>query len=142
MKYFTVAFLIFIAGCGATKKLTFTEFKTKNAADFYIINEFCSERPKDKDCVNRESRKRYSRYLNEKSLLYRHMENRIQRFQNPQAVSPQQNIPNQGIPVYDSGACIGSVINGECNGTIQPKAGYQKRCHGQMLFGKCTGPMF
>lgn len=48
----------------------------------------------------------------------------------------------QGTPVYSADECIGPVINGECHGSILPKAGYRPTCHGQMLFGRCTGPMF
>lgn len=46
----------------------------------------------------------------------------------------------RGIPVYDSNQCTGPVIMGECHGGMigEPKA----RCHGSMLNGKCTGPMF
>lgn len=31
---------------------------------------------------------------------------------------------------------------GVCHGGIVPQAGPQMVCHGQMLNGQCTGPMF
>ena len=44
--------------------------------------------------------------------------------------------------VYNSDECIGSVINGQCHGSIIPKSGYHKTCYGEMINGQCTGPMF
>lgn len=51
-----------------------------------------------------------------------------------------KNIPSYGIPVYTSGQCIGAVVNGICHGDTMgiPAA----TCHGTMLNGQCTGPMF
>lgn len=48
----------------------------------------------------------------------------------------------QGIPVYGAGQCIGAVVNGVCNGTIQQNGSFPRVCHGQMVGGICTGPMF
>ena len=47
-----------------------------------------------------------------------------------------------GQKVYSADECVGAVVNGVCHGTIIPKPGYQKTCYGEMLFGRCTGPMF
>lgn len=46
-----------------------------------------------------------------------------------------------GTPVYPKSACIGPVVNGVCQGTIQPTDPKPKRCYGEMLNGRCTGPM-
>ena len=47
-----------------------------------------------------------------------------------------------GQKVYSADECIGAVVNSVCHGTILPKGGYHKTCYGEMLFGRCTGPMF
>ena len=44
--------------------------------------------------------------------------------------------------VYRRSECIGPVIMGECKGTILPDSPYHPTCHGTMLNGICTGPMF
>lgn len=49
---------------------------------------------------------------------------------------------NSGSKVYSSDECIGAVVNGVCHGSILPKSGYHKTCHGTMINGQCTGPMF
>jgi hypothetical protein len=46
-----------------------------------------------------------------------------------------------GQPVISSGDCIGAVVNGVCHGTPAPGAP-MATCHGQMVAGVCTGPMF
>ena len=48
----------------------------------------------------------------------------------------------EGKTVYSAGECVGPVIMGKCEGSIIPNAAYHPTCHGQMLNGKCTGPMF
>ncbi|WP_257296733.1 hypothetical protein [Endozoicomonas sp. YOMI1] len=50
--------------------------------------------------------------------------------------------PNHGTKVYRSDECIGAVVNGVCHGSILPKTANHPTCHGQMINGKCTGPMF
>ena len=47
-----------------------------------------------------------------------------------------------GQPVYRQTECIGAVVNGVCNGSILPNAGYHPTCYGTMLNGQCTGPMY
>jgi len=47
-----------------------------------------------------------------------------------------------GQPVYSADECIGAIVNGVCHGTILPKSAYHPTCHGTMLNGQCTGPMF
>lgn len=44
--------------------------------------------------------------------------------------------------VYSPDECIGPIIMGECRGAILEHGGYHQTCHGQMLNGQCTGPMF
>lgn len=46
-----------------------------------------------------------------------------------------------GVRVYAPSQCIGAVVNGECHGSIMGDSNYQT-CHGEMLNGQCTGPMF
>lgn len=53
---------------------------------------------------------------------------------------PSQNLP--GTPVYPKSACIGPVVNGVCEGMIQSTDPKPKRCYGEMLNGRCTGPVF
>jgi hypothetical protein len=58
--------------------------------------------------------------------------------------SPMPNFapaPQSGQPVISSGDCIGAVVNGVCHGTPAPGAP-MAICHGQMVAGVCTGPMF
>lgn len=55
--------------------------------------------------------------------------------------APAVNLQN-GVPVYGAGQCIGAVVNGVCNGTIQQNGAMPLTCHGQMVGGICTGPMF
>jgi len=52
------------------------------------------------------------------------------------------NDSSSGIPVYSPDECVGPIINGECHGSIIPKAGYRKKCYGDWIGGQCTGPMF
>jgi hypothetical protein len=52
--------------------------------------------------------------------------------------------PSLAVPVIsppDTSACIGAVVNGICHGTPAPGAP-MATCHGQMVGGVCTGPMF
>lgn len=44
--------------------------------------------------------------------------------------------------VYSASECTGPVVNGTCHGSILPNRAYHQTCHGEMLFGQCTGPMF
>ena len=54
--------------------------------------------------------------------------------------TPQMTNYAQGQPVYNSSQCIGAVVNGVCNGSTM--GGPIGTCHGEMLNGQCTGPMF
>ena len=47
-----------------------------------------------------------------------------------------------GETVYSPGQCIGAVVMGRCHGSIMPDGDHHPTCHGQMLNGQCTGPMF
>ena len=47
-----------------------------------------------------------------------------------------------GTPVYPKSSCIGAVVNGVCHGEIGGVHPNPKRCYGDMLNGRCTGPMF
>ena len=44
-----------------------------------------------------------------------------------------------GTPIYDASRCIGSVINGQCMGTIKPSGEVEKRCYGTVMNGRCIG---
>jgi hypothetical protein len=61
-------------------------------------------------------------------------------------VTPQgansQGAGGQGVTVYPADACIGAIVNGVCHGTIQSTDPMPKVCHGEMIGGRCTGPMF
>jgi hypothetical protein len=48
----------------------------------------------------------------------------------------------QGGTVYSAGECIGPVIMGRCQGSVIPNGAYHPTCHGELLNGQCTGPMF
>ena len=56
----------------------------------------------------------------------------------PPAAPP---LPGGGQPVISAGDCIGAVVNGVCHGAAAPGAPITT-CHGQMVGGLCTGPMF
>jgi len=56
----------------------------------------------------------------------------------PVSAGPKQ----PGTPVYPKDTCTGPVVNGVCQGGVIPRDAWQKRCYGEMLNGKCTGPMF
>ena len=60
------------------------------------------------------------------------------------AGGPASTVPQAvegGQPVISSGDCIGAVVNGVCHGTPAPGSP-TATCHGQMVGGVCTGPMF
>ena len=60
----------------------------------------------------------------------------------PVPTAPQTDFGGQfGQPVISSSDCIGAVVNGVCQGTPAPGAP-MATCHGQMVAGVCTGPMF
>ncbi|MFK0572225.1 hypothetical protein [Endozoicomonas sp.] len=50
--------------------------------------------------------------------------------------------PGYGSKVYRADECIGAIVNGVCHGSILPKSANHPTCHGQMINGQCTGPMF
>lgn len=62
------------------------------------------------------------------------------RNQQEQLLVPKYN--SNSTSVYTSDECVGAIVNGVCHGSIIPKTGYHRTCHGQMLNGQCTGPMF
>jgi hypothetical protein len=41
-------------------------------------------------------------------------------------------------PFYPSNSCLGTVVNGVCQGTVNPSA-TQKCCHGTIVNGQCMG---
>lgn len=47
-----------------------------------------------------------------------------------------------GNKIYDASECIGPVIMGRCDGAVISNKAYHPTCHGEMLNGQCTGPMF
>jgi hypothetical protein len=47
-----------------------------------------------------------------------------------------------GQTVYNANECIGAIVNGQCHGSILLNRAYHPTCHGQMINGTCTGPMF
>ena len=57
----------------------------------------------------------------------------------------QRNVRHEpegpGIPVYDARNCVGPVVDGVCHGTVLQE-GHPLRCHGKMIEGECTGPIF
>ena len=57
----------------------------------------------------------------------------------------QNDVPDPtqpGTPVYPESSCIGAVVNGVCQGKIPDTDPKPKGCHGEMINGRCTGPMF
>ena len=66
----------------------------------------------------------------------------IQARRRSQSVALQEPAVSTGRKVYDASECIGPVIMGECKGSILPNKAYHPTCHGEMLNGQCTGPMF
>jgi hypothetical protein len=48
-----------------------------------------------------------------------------------------------GQTVYSPNECIGAIVMGQCHGSILPDYSLpHPTCYGQMLNGRCTGPMF
>jgi len=47
-----------------------------------------------------------------------------------------------GQAVYSASECIGPIVASVCQGTILPNQATHPICHGEMLNGTCTGPMF
>lgn len=54
--------------------------------------------------------------------------------------------PYNGQPheqtVYSASECVGPIVAGVCHGAILPNQATHPICHGKMLNGSCTGPMF
>jgi hypothetical protein len=57
-------------------------------------------------------------------------------------VRPASEDDGQGGTVYSASECVGPVIMGRCEGSVIPNAAYHPTCHGELLNGQCTGPMF
>ena len=134
MKYILIVSLIFIVGCGAT--LTLKEYKERRPENFKHIDAACTNQnvvPR-KVCIKREEAKVYNHYVHTPSFP--------QRYMNAKSNRPLNSNTSNGKTVYRADECIGSIVNGVCHGTILPKQAVHKKCHGQMLNGKCTGPMF
>ena len=63
--------------------------------------------------------------------------------QPPTTVLPAPAVPQPGTPAYGSDECIGTVVNGVCNGSVIDTDPARKRCYGRWLpNGTCTGPLF
>ncbi len=58
----------------------------------------------------------------------------------PQVYSPSDT--GMGRPVYSPSECVGPIVAGVCRGTILPNQATHPVCHGEMLNGTCTGPIF
>jgi hypothetical protein len=50
--------------------------------------------------------------------------------------------PGTDQPVYSASECVGTIVAGVCHGAILPNQATHPICHGEMLNGTCTGPMF
>lgn len=57
----------------------------------------------------------------------------------PQATA---TVMTRGGKVYSPSECVGAVVNNTCHGSIIANPGYHPTCHGEMINGMCTGPMF
>jgi hypothetical protein len=54
---------------------------------------------------------------------------------------PEWTPPDGGpIDIFPEEACVGTVVNGVCHGSLVPTRPPLK-CWGQVLNGKCTGPV-
>lgn len=64
----------------------------------------------------------------------------------PPQPSPQAGVApppaSSGVRVISPSQCTGPIVAGVCHGGVVPRAGLPLVCHGQMLNGQCTGPMF
>lgn len=60
------------------------------------------------------------------------------------AYSPaySSSAPGTDQPVYSASECVGPIVAGVCHGAILPNQATHPVCHGEMLNGTCTGPMF
>ncbi|MDO8177007.1 MAG: hypothetical protein Q7T62_02070 [Undibacterium sp.] len=46
-----------------------------------------------------------------------------------------------GTPVYNASQCVGTIVFGQCVGTITPSSGLQKKCYGMVINGECNGAL-
>lgn len=53
---------------------------------------------------------------------------------------PSNNI-NNGVPIYNSDECKGSIVNNKCMGTIIPNQvpELRQKCYGPVILGECKG---
>lgn len=79
---------------------------------------------------------------------YQGLKEPIQRYQSDQPITMDgvvytpYNLHANEQTVYSASECVGAIVAGVCHGTILPKQATHPTCHGQMLNGSCTGPMF
>ena len=106
----------------------------KNDAVEYCVGKFKNSSLTDeeykqqiKPCLETEYNKRMDFYISQS---------------NNNQSSKQPVTGSSGNKVYSSDECIGAIVNGVCHGSILPRPGYHKTCHGTMINGQCTGPMF
>lgn len=102
--------------------------------------EYCTDKFKDSSfsddeykqaiqpCLNTEYNKRLDFYISQNEKR--------------QSSKPFVTHGTSSGKVYSADECIGAVVNEVCHGSIIPKSGYHKTCHGTMINGQCTGPMF
>ncbi len=101
--------------------------------------QYCFDKLKDSSLTDDEYKKQIKPCLeaeyNKRMDFYISQSNKNQS-------SKQPVTGTTGNKVYNADECIGAVVNGVCHGSILPKSGYHKTCHGTMINGQCTGPMF
>jgi hypothetical protein len=47
-----------------------------------------------------------------------------------------------GVIVYDESQCAGTFAHGLCRGQSRPRTSLEPVCHGQIIDGRCAGPIF
>jgi hypothetical protein len=58
---------------------------------------------------------------------------------NPVQLKP---VPTGTVHAYDASQCAGTVEHGLCQGVSKPRVSPTPACHGEMIDGTCSGPVF
>ena len=103
------------------------------------INDFLIKKIEYHNYIIQEATKRtYGNYYNAAQSLSNDDADYKKSKNNAIVTSPYNNEKQ----VYSPSECIGAIVNGECHGSILPNTAYHQTCHGEMLNGQCTGPLF
>ena len=88
-------------------------------------------------CSQAELKKFSAEFKQGSDAIYRGQKNYLDSL----PVTNNGGIKTQKTPLFYDDQCIGSIINGKCNGTLMPSGGRpQLYCYGTYTaYGKCVG---